>query len=228
MNGRTIVFDLDGTLVDTAPDLVEALSVSLALENLPPLPIDIARNLIGGGVGALVRRGLEQHGRTVSETRFNELQSAFLAYYEQHLADKSVPFPGLEQTLDLLAADGARLAVCTNKIERYARLVLDQLGLTSRFQAICGGDTFAAHKPDPMHLLGTIERAGGSVEEAVMIGDSDTDVGAARAAGVPIILVDFGYTDIPARELDSDRVISHLDTLPAAIIDVLSRQPGGA
>jgi phosphoglycolate phosphatase len=216
MKGTTVVFDLDGTIVDTAPDLAAALDLALALEGLPPLSAAETRPLIGGGVGAQLRRGLAYYDHAVSQERFDELAAAFLDAYVENVAVLSRPFPGLDTMLDRLEVAGAGVAVCTNKREDLARALLGALGLAPRFRAICGGDTFAAHKPDPMHLLGTIERAGGLVEAAVMVGDSEADLGAGRAAGVPVVLVDYGYTDVPAAALGGDALVSRLADVPAA------------
>ncbi len=217
MRDITLVFDLDGTLVDTAPDLIGALNAALASENLAPARIGDAKHLVGAGVRALVTRGLEEHGHLVTPERFDALMATFLDHYVANIAFESRPFPGVEAMLDTVAMEGARLAVCTNKLEHLARQVLDQLGLIHRFAAIGGGDTFGAAKPDPRHLLGTIALAGGSPKRAVMIGDSLTDLRAGRQAGVPVILVDFGYTDIPAAELGADAVIGHFDQLRATL-----------
>ncbi|HVV95114.1 MAG TPA: phosphoglycolate phosphatase [Hyphomicrobiales bacterium] len=225
MKGATVVFDLDGTIVDTAPDITAALDRTLALDGLAPLSVDETRPLIGGGIGTLLRRGLAFHGRAVSQARFDELAAAFLAAYIENIAVLSRPFPGLGTMLDALDDAGIATAVCTNKREDLARALLGQLGLDRRFRAICGGDTFAAHKPDPMHLLGTIERAGGNVEAAIMVGDSAADLGAGRAAGVPVVLVDYGYTEVPAAELGGDALVSRLADVPAAAERLLAARP---
>jgi phosphoglycolate phosphatase len=220
----TAVFDLDGTLVDSAPDLLGALNVALALENLDPVPPREMKKLVGRGARVLLQRGLALRGCSVSEERFNELIATFLSHYELHIADETTIFPDVETVLDGLAARDFRLAVCTNKPERLTFLLLDQLNLRSRFDAVCGADTFSARKPDPIHLLGTIERAGGDARSSVMIGDSVTDFDAARNGGVPCILLDWGYTDIPAAELGADRVLSAFADVPGAIDDLLARR----
>jgi phosphoglycolate phosphatase len=221
MRDVTLVFDLDGTLVDTAPDLIGALNAALAAEGLPPVALADANHLVGAGVRALVERGLKEHGHSVSPERFDELMVIFLDHYVANIAFESRPFPQVEATLDSLALEGAKLAVCTNKLERLARMVLDQLNLSERFAAVGGGDTFGASKPDPRHLLGTIRQAGGDPARAIMIGDSATDLRAGREAGIPVILVDFGYTDIPAKDLGADAVISEFSQLRAALRNLL-------
>jgi len=220
MAASTIVFDLDGTLIDTAPDLVDTLNVVFAREGLPPVPYDTARNLIGGGARTMIARGIEADGRAVEPAELERLFQDFIAYYSEHIADRSRPFPGLPDALDALAADGWRFAVCTNKLEYLSVLLLKQLGLEHRFAVICGQDTFGVQKPDPEVLRRTVVAAGGTLRNAIMIGDSLTDIRTARAAGIPVIAVDFGYTDRPVSELGPDRTISRFAQLPAAVADV--------
>lgn len=219
----TVVFDLDGTIIDTAPDLAAAVAVALAMEDLTPLPLPELRPLIGGGVRALLRRSLDHHRRAVDEARFAALAAAVLASYEANIAVASRPYPGLEAMLDRLAATGVAAAVCTNKPEYLALKLLDALGLRTRFAAVGGGGSFAANKPDPRHLLGTIDRAGGEVEAAVMVGDSATDVNAARAAAVPVIAVDWGYTETPPSALGADILVTDLSEVPGAAAKLLKR-----
>ena len=213
----TLVFDLDGTLVDTAPDLITALNYVLDREGLPPVPMASARNMIGAGARKLIERGLEAEGRTVSLADMDRLTSDFIAYYADHIAVESRPFEGLEDALDLFAAQGHRLAVCTNKLEWLSKRLLDQLELSSRFAAICGADTFGVAKPDPAILRETVARAGGEISSSIMVGDAGTDIGVARRAGVPVIGVSFGYTEVPIAELKPDRLIAHMRELPSAV-----------
>jgi phosphoglycolate phosphatase len=222
MNGATIVFDLDGTLIDTAPDLIDTLNIVFAREGLPPVPYETARTLIGGGARAMIVRGLEAEGRTVVPAELERLFQDFLAHYSEHIADRSRPFPGLTDALDALAANGSRLAVCTNKLEHLSVLLLKQLGLAHRFAVICGQDTFGVQKPDPEVLRRTIAAAGGTLRNAIMIGDSLTDIRTARAADVPVIAVDFGYTDRPLSELGPDRIISRFTDLPLAVAELFA------
>jgi len=214
---RTVVFDLDGTLVDTAPDLIAALNYVLGREGLPPVPLNSARNMIGAGARKLIERGLEVEGQVRTPDDLNRLMKDFVDYYAAHIADASRPFEGLEAALDELAAQGCRFAVCTNKLEWLSKLLLDQLGLSERFSAICGADTFGVAKPDPIILQQTVARAGGSLAATIMVGDAGPDVGVARRAGVPVIGVEFGYTDVPIAELKPDRLIGHMRDLPAAV-----------
>ncbi len=214
---RIVVFDLDGTLVDTAPDLISALNHVLDREGLPPVPLAAARSMIGAGARKLIERGLEVEGRMVSIAELDRLTKDFVAYYADHITDGSRPFEGLETALDTLEAQGHRFAVCTNKLEWLSKLLLDRLGLSQRFAAICGPDTFGVAKPDPAFLRETVSRAGGKLPGAIMVGDAGPDVGVARRAQVPVIGVDFGYTDVPMVELKPDRLISHMRDLPDAV-----------
>jgi phosphoglycolate phosphatase len=220
-SARTIVFDLDGTLVDTAPDLINALNFILDREGLPPVPLHSARNMIGAGARRLIERGLELDGRSLGPEDVTRLTGDFINYYAAHIADVSRPFEGLEGALDDLSARGYRFAVCTNKLEWLSKLLLDQLGLSSRFSAICGADTFGVSKPDPAILRQTIARAGGEMFSSIMVGDAGPDIGVARRAGIPVICVEFGYTEIPIADLKPDRLINHMRQLPAAVEDLM-------
>ena len=213
----TIVFDLDGTLVDTAPDLIDTLNVILTREALPPVPFEIGRNLIGGGAKVTIERALAAEGRSCPPAEIDRLYAAFIAHYADHLADRSRPFPHLEHALDELADAGHRLAVCTNKLEWLSVRLLGLLKLAPHFAAICGPDTFGIQKPDPEALRRTVLRAGGRPAAAIMVGDSKTDVYTARAAQVPVIAVDFGYSDVPILSLKPDRVISSFADLPQTV-----------
>ena len=214
---RTIVFDLDGTLVDTAPDLVSTLNFVLADEGLAPVAYDDARRMIGGGARRMIERALIAKGRNVPAVGLDRMFGGFVAHYGAHIADRSRPFPYLEGVLERLASEGRRLAVCTNKLEWLAVKLLDALKLSQYFAAICGPDTFGVQKPDPKILRLTIGRAGGAVARAIMVGDSMTDVRTARAASVPAIAVAFGYTEVPVASLQADRLIASFAELPAAI-----------
>ena len=182
MVAPTVVLDLDGTLVDSAPDLVATLNIIFARTGLPPVAYDAARNMVGGGARALIVRGLKAEGRTLDVIEIDRMVRDFIDHYAAHIADQSRPFPGLESALDTLAARGCRLAVCTNKLEWLAVRLLDALALSQRFATICGGDTFGLQKPDPEMLRRTIARAGGDADSTVMVGDSLTDIATAHAA----------------------------------------------
>ena len=221
---RTVVFDLDGTLVDTAPDLINALNFVLEREGLPPVPLLSARNMIGAGARKLIERGLELDGRAASVADITRLTGDFVAFYADHIADLSRPFEGLESALDDLEGRGYRFAVCTNKLEWLSKLLLDRLRLSARFSAICGADTFGISKPDPGILQQTVARAGGHISSAIMVGDAGPDIGVARRAGIAVIGVAFGYTEVPIAELKPDRVIHHLNELPAAVESLMVRK----
>ena len=217
----TIAFDLDGTLVDSAPDLVTALNVVLAEAGFGPVGLQHARNLVGGGARLMIERGLAQHGAKFSPAETDRMLARFLAYYEHHIADHSRPFPDAKIVLEELVRAGANLLVCTNKLERYSVKLLDAMGLASYFSVVAGADTFPVRKPNPGHLLLAIERAGGDPTAAVMIGDSQPDVATARAAGIPVIVVSFGYSDVPPAELEGDRLVDRIAEVPAAAAALL-------
>jgi phosphoglycolate phosphatase len=211
------VFDLDGTLADTAGDLVGTLNVILGREGLAPVPLATMRDMIGAGARALLQRGFEVAGKELAPAHLDELFKQFMVHYSENICIETVLFPGVAAALDRLEAAGFILAVCTNKTEELSTKVLDQLGIGHRFAANCGRDTFPYFKPDPRHLTMTIERAGGDPHRAVMVGDSRTDIVAARNAGIPVVAVPFGYTDVPVQELGPDVVIEHFDELYGAV-----------
>ena len=220
LRDATIVFDLDGTLIDTAPDLTLATNHALGLAGLEPVTM---AQLIGHGSKAMIDAGLRFRDVTVGEDELRRLHQAFLDFYADNIAVGSRPFEGVPELLDRLLSAGARLGVCTNKFEALTLALLEQLGLAGKFGAIAGRDTFAVFKPAPGHLTGTIERAGGRPERAVMVGDSEVDFATAMAAGVPSIGVTFGYTTRPVAELGADAVIEHYREFPAALAKVLPR-----
>lgn len=224
MPAPTIVFDLDGTLIDTAPDLIDTLNVVFTREGLPPVAYETARNLIGGGAQAMIANGIAAEGRMLEPSKLEQMFDDFIAHYSAHVADRSRPFPGLLDALDTLATGGYRFAVCTNKLERLSVLLLEKLELADRFEAICGQDTFGIQKPDPEILRRTIAAAGGAPQHAIMIGDSLTDIRTARAASIPVIAVDFGYSERPVSEYKPDRIISNFAQLPVAIAAIFSAQ----
>ena len=227
-----IVFDLDGTLVDTAPDLIGSLNVLLAAEGLAPASVADAGLLFGGGGRVMVSRGFAAAGKPLDDAQLEARYEALVAHYRDHIADLSRPFPGVRDTLEALRAAGARLAVCTNKRGDLSAALLEAVGLAGNFAAIVGPDLACAAKPDPRHLLWAIEAAGGRADRAVMVGDSVSDAQAARAAAVPLVLVDFGYSDVPARDLAPDALISRFDQLPEVCAQLLgaalSAQGAGA
>jgi phosphoglycolate phosphatase len=216
-----VVFDLDGTLADTAPDLIATLNAILRREGLQPIAAAEAGALIGAGARALIERGLSANGRTLPPERVDALYADFLDGYAARLCVETRLYPGATAALDRLAALGYRLAVCTNKFEAHARAVLEGLRVLDRFTALSGRDTYPVCKPDPRHLTLTIAAAGGHPARAVMIGDSRTDVVTARAAGVPVIGVPFGYSDVPIASLAPDAVVASFDDLDEAVLQLL-------
>jgi phosphoglycolate phosphatase len=216
MIAPTIVYDLDGTLADTAEDLVATLNYLLGREGLAPLPVESAGSLLGAGARALIVRGFAASGKTLDPQTLEALFADYLDYYEAHIADRTRLYPGVDQALTAFERAGWRQAVCTNKIESLAKLLLAKLGVAERFAFVCGQDTFGIGKPDARPLLMTIAASGGANDRAIMVGDSITDIKTARAAGLPVIAVDFGYSDAPVAELGPDRVISHFDELMGA------------
>jgi phosphoglycolate phosphatase len=219
----TIAFDLDGTLVDTAPDLLGALNFVLGEIGLAPLGDHQVRSLVGGGARLMIERGLIFHGVEPQPDKVDRMLADFLLFYERHIADKSRPFPGAAEMLDVFAAQDARLIVVTNKFERYSVQLLNVLGLADRFSVIAGPDTFGLRKPDPGHLLRAVERAEGDAAHTIMVGDSTTDVATARSAKVPVIAVSFGYRDRSAEALGADHVVDRLEEIPAIASRLLVR-----
>jgi phosphoglycolate phosphatase len=212
----TIVYDLDGTLADTAEDLVATLNWLLTREGLAPLPVESAGSLLGAGARALIKRGFSASGRSLDSEATEQLFGDYLEYYNAHIRVHTRLYPGVDKALAAFDRAGWRQAVCTNKIEVSAKLLIEKLGIANRFAFVCGQDTFGVGKPDAKPLLETIAASGGSRKRAIMVGDSETDIKTARAAGVPVIAVDFGYPDGPVEELGPDRVISHFDQLMVA------------
>jgi len=214
---ETVVFDLDGTLVDTAPDLAASLNAVMAREGRAVIPLDDVRHMVGRGARVLIERAMDSSGQPWDAGRIGDLVAHFIDYYDGNIATTSRPFASCETVLRGLAARGVKLGVCTNKPERLSLKLLDALKLSDLFPVVLGADSRTYRKPDPRHLLDTISALGGRPESAVMIGDSETDVLTARAANVPVVAVSFGYTEIPVRELGADIVIDHFEALEDAL-----------
>lgn len=225
MHNATLVFDLDGTLVDTAPDLVAAANHALADLALPPIPAETLRHAIGFGARRMIEVGLKETGLTLDDAEIDRLLVRFLAYYEPNIARESRPFDGAVEALERFRAEGARLAVCTNKRAALAEQLLGELGLRGLFAAVAGRDTFPVHKPHPDHLLGTIRIAGGDRSVAVMVGDSGIDIATARAAAIPSVACTFGYSDVPIATYGPDTIIEAYADLDAAIRTLLPCPP---
>ncbi len=206
--GDAVLFDLDGTLVDTAEDLCGALNRALKSVGRPPVTVQQVRGMIGGGLPNLVMKGLEATGGRIQGARFDELVKNARADYEEHVADKSKPYPGVLEALRGLAQRGCKMGVCTNKPTAASKKLLAALGLSKYLTVVVGGDSLPVKKPHPqmarelLKILGDIEP-----EAAVLVGDSETDVKLARAAGLPVILVEGGYSEIAAKDLGADLVI---------------------
>ena len=217
LTDATIVFDLDGTLVHTAPDLTNALNDVLTRRGHAPVSAEYIRATVGLGARAMIEAAL---ARTGADENIDEMLAAFLVHYESNIANESRPFPEATKVLARLEAAGARLAVCTNKREYLARKLLRALDLDGRFQAIAGRDTFAAGKPSPLPLTGVIAAAAGDTAQALMVGDSDVDIRTARAAAVPVVFVSFGY-GAPLGQEPPDATIDHFNALEAATAGLL-------
>jgi phosphoglycolate phosphatase len=220
--GWTLAFDLDGTLIDTAPDLLGALNVILVEQGMAPAPMTAVRQLVGHGLRGMLIRAYAMAELTISEEEIAVLRPRIVEVYRGRIAQESRPFPGCLAALADLRARGAMLAVCTNKPEALARLLLDELDMTRLFDAIVGGDTLPVQKPDPGPLLEAIAQTGGDVARAILVGDASPDTGAAKAAGVPCIVLSFGYNDLPPAELGGDRVIDHFNDLAGAVADLVA------
>lgn len=209
-----LAFDLDGTLADTAPDLTASLNHVLAHFGRPAIAAETVRKLVGHGARALLRRGLAATGES-AEALVDEGLPIFLDYYTDHICEGTRPYDGLERALDVLADEGVALAICTNKPEKLTLQLVEALGWSDRFRAIVGADTLPVRKPDPAPLREAIARAGGG--RAMFVGDSITDADTARAAGLPLIAVSFGFSDRPVEELGADAIIDHYDELLPAL-----------
>jgi phosphoglycolate phosphatase len=221
LRGATIAFDLDGTLVDTAPDLIGALNIILGERSLPLMPVAAARQLVGQGARNLIVRGFARAGAPVDEAETLGLTEQFLAIYADRIAAESRPFPGLEDALDGLAAQGATLCVCTNKSTQLSLALLDALDLTRRFKAVIGWDKAPTRKPHPSHYVAAIDACGGDIARSLMVGDSFADVESAHAAGAPAVVVAFGYSETPFAALGGDAVIDAFSELPAVAARLL-------
>ncbi len=219
-----VVFDLDGTLVDTAPDLIASLNHTIAAADLAPVGYEDLTHLVGHGARAMIERAFRMRGQPLDEEGLAPMMQRFLTYYGDTMPGDSRPYPGLDAALDRLTDAGFTLAVCTNKPEAMARRLLEGLGMTPRFAAITGGDTFTVRKPDAAHLTGTVERAGGDLAATLMVGDSLNDCLVARNAGVPVLGVPFGYSDAPIEALNPDRVIQHFDELTPELVETLLKR----
>ncbi len=218
----TVIFDLDGTLVDSAPDLTGALNHTMRTIRLPEIGAHEVRHMVGHGARALIQKAVTAAGTTLDDAAFDRAFETFLDYYADHVADLTTPFPNAVETLTLLRDNGVKLGVCTNKPQRLTELLLDSLGMSHWFGAIMGADAVTEKKPHAGHLTATVDRLGGDLRRTVMVGDSQTDVDTARNAGTPVVAVSFGYSTVPAADLMADRLIDDFRELPEALAALIA------
>lgn len=221
MTTRLAVFDLDGTLVDTAPDLIETANHVLKARGITPVPGEVMRRFIGLGAQAMIESALRAHNTDLGSVDLEALKVEFVAHYQTRIAKLSYPFEEITAALPVLQSAGVVLAVCTNKREALARMLLDELQLMDKFVALTGGDSFAFAKPDPRHLTETVTLAGGTPEATVFVGDSRVDFETARNAKLPLVGLSYGYSDVPMVDLKPDRLCMPGDDIAAAILDLL-------
>ncbi len=221
MTAPLLVFDLDGTLADTNRDLIPVLNRTTATVGLAPVDIADVGHVVGSGARSMLMRAFELQNIPLPDQQLDGLFELFIADYEANIAQNTVLFEGVVEAMNRLESEGWSFAVCTNKMERLAVRLLSELGVQNRFRAVTGGDTFAVRKPDPGHLLKTIEMSRGDRSKSVMVGDSKTDIHTANAAGIPVIAVDFGYSDRPIAEYSPDRIISAFSQLPDTAKELL-------
>ncbi|MEM1376797.1 MAG: HAD-IA family hydrolase [Pseudomonadota bacterium] len=217
----TAVFDLDGTLIDTAPDLVDAVNAVLQVEKIGTVSTEDLHHLVGHGGRAMIKAAYGKFGHDADEALIDRLIPVFIDAYAANMPGQSKPYPGVIELIDSLRSEGWICAVCTNKMKRLADPLLEALQLTSRFASVSGGDTYPFKKPDPRHITQTILEAGGNPKKAVMFGDSENDIVAAQGANIPVIAVDFGYTPVHVREFQPTKIISSYSDLTVADVTSL-------
>lgn len=228
MAASALILDLDGTLVDTAPDLAQATNHVLCQNDRRAVTLDEVRSLVGLGARKLIRRGFALTGADLEEDRVEPLFEQFIAYYGAHISERSRPFPGVVALLERCCDAGIRLAVCTNKQEGLSLRLLADLNLSGYFSAVVGADTVGVAKPDPAPYREAVRRAGATVAASMMVGDSGTDVLLARAVGVPVIAVSFGYSDGPVAEFAPDHLVDHFDDIWPLVSARLAQAPEAA
>ncbi|HVH74641.1 MAG TPA: phosphoglycolate phosphatase [Stellaceae bacterium] len=216
MAGFLLVFDLDGTLVDSVPDLAAALNEVLRERERPPLSAAEVTRMVGDGVPALVARALA--ARNIEEAELARLLPRFLEIYEANAARLTRPYPGVRDTLAELRRAGYATAIATNKPQRASEAVLEELALAQFFDAVAGGDRFPVRKPDPGHLLGLLALLGGRVGRAAMIGDNENDAAAARGARLPVVLMRYGYARVDPATLGADALLDDFADLPETLL----------
>jgi phosphoglycolate phosphatase len=226
MNQRaTIIFDLDGTLVDTAPDLLASLNAVLTRAGHRAVVPTELRNLVGHGVRRLFERAFAETGEEVSPEQLTKYCEEFLVHYRANIARESRPFPGVPETLKRLADAGISLGVCTNKPQELTELLLSQLKLAHYFMVVIGSGRAAFNKPDARHIYEVIDGLKGERGHAVLVGDSPVDVAAARAANIPVIVMSYGYTPTSVHEMGADQVLDDFADVPGTVARMLDRKP---
>lgn len=219
-----IVFDLDGTLIDTAPDLIATLNDILVADGLEEVDSGQIRSQVGFGSRFMLARAYEMAGKHINPEKLDNLVTDFIERYAENMPGTSAPYEGLLDILPLLKDKGFRFAVCTNKTELLAKKLLSALEIAHWFEVVTGQDTFSVRKPHPGHLLKTIDLVGGDAKRAIMVGDTPTDFSTAKAAKIPVIAVDFGYSDEPVRQYDPDKIISHYSEMtPELVLSLINR-----
>ncbi len=206
-----VIFDLDGTLVDSARDLSAALNHVLKQASRPEIALSQVRHMVGDGARALIIKGFSETGHLPDDAEIDIIQDEFLSYYSDHITDQTIIFPGAMRVIERLAEMQIPLGLCTNKAIKLTEKIMTEFGLADYFSAIVGGDSFDYQKPDPRHLTSTLEIMRVEAEGAVMVGDSGNDILAAQRAGIPVIGVSFGYSKTPIAELNPDIIIDHYD-----------------
>ena len=219
----TVIYDLDGTLIDSAKDMQVAVSRVLADHGLPAVTEDDVRIFMGQGSKVTMNKAFTKYGKTLDDAALSAVTAEFVRYYEADPVSHTQAFSGVSEVVACFDTLGLKQGVCTNKFERPSRMILEHLKLMPPIADLAGADTFPVRKPDPKHILMLVERMGGRADRAVMVGDSIHDVEAAHAAGLPAVLVSWGYTDRPANELGAEAVIERFDALPQALEQLASR-----
>jgi phosphoglycolate phosphatase len=220
---QAVIFDLDGTLIDSAPDITAAVNKLLTRYGRPTIGVEQVRGMVGDGAPILLRRAFAATGAAIDLAASEEIYQTFLDYYESQPSSPDSIFPGVPETLDLLLERGLKLGLCTNKPERVTIEVLAQLDLARFFQSVAGGDTLPVRKPDGGHVSWVMEQLGARADSAVMVGDNHNDIAAARGAGIPVIAVSYGYPHFPTSEMGADAIIDHFTELPAMLDTLASR-----
>jgi phosphoglycolate phosphatase len=221
---EAVVFDLDGTLVDTGPDLTASLNHVLRQVGLAPVPLAAVRDMIGLGARSLIERGMAYHQAQIGPDRLEILWRNFLDFYESNICIYSMPYPGVIEALTRLQTRGVKLGICTNKPEALSHKLIKILGMSKFFHTNLGADSLPVRKPNPDHLFGVLSNMKCDPLHAVMVGDSMVDVNTARNAKIPIVAVTFGFTDIPAKDFGADALLDHYGSLDAALETAHSRR----